>query len=133
VGGNLLQQCAETGADLVGPGPVFAVEGFLDHIDRALDRGVHQGEEGLLLVGIVLVEGRVADLRPAYDLLDRGVRVALLGNEVGRCFEDSPSLIVRGLGPAHGLEAAGCREAFPRQCTHRVRIAARSHWYEVSI
>ena len=121
--GGDLQQRPQPGPHLVRPGPVFAVVGFLDHVGGALDRRVEQRQEGLLLVGVVLVEGRVADPGAAHDLLDRRLRVALLGDQVRGRLEDPPALVVRGRGAADRLGAGRLPGGLSRQCAHGVRIA----------
>src|ERR1044072_5585162 len=123
VSGDVLEEDSEPGADPVGPGTFFTLVGVFDPGHRSLSRSIEKRQEGLFLVGVVLEEGRVADLGPADDLLHRRLLIALLGDHLGSRLEDAATLVGGGGITAHRLGAGGLARSLSGQGSHCPRIA----------
>ena len=103
------------------------VLGLLDHRDRRLDQRLDGGQEALLLVLEVLVEGAARDAGELDQVGDLGRLVALLGD----CRDHRPEepLALAAVGLLARLAAAGAHHSRPQLVAspHGVRTIAAHH------
>ena len=116
LGGEELDQCGEAAAHVLGPAQA-QVERAVDGRHRLGVAHLEGGEERLLLVFEVLVEGLQGDRGFGDDLLEAERRIALARGQVGDRVEDPFALVVRDV--ALGQAVLSARQAARRPAWRR--------------